>query len=84
MNSACPLAVPVAPMRSIGAMISATPNSALWMRRFARVVARTYLVKRPEAVELAAAALALFGTAASPERSAMELLEPPKPRADAQ
>jgi len=56
--------------------MSATPNSTLWMRRFARVVARTYLLKRPEAVELAAAALALFGTAASPERSAAELLEP--------
>lgn len=66
-------------MRSIEAMMPAVPNSALWMRRFARVVARTYLVKRPEAVELAAAALALFGVASSPERSAIELLEPAKP-----
>ena len=54
-------------------------NTDLWMRRFARVVARTYLVKRPEAVELAAAALTLFGVASSPERSAMELLEPVDP-----
>ena len=61
--------------------MSAATNSTLWMRRFARVVARTYLLKRPEAVELAAAAFTLFGAAASPERSAVELLEPAEPQA---